>query len=216
MLGLEAMDQGKTVFSNYPIYNDKTRQYSKIWLKSYAYDTILNSVIIDDEAYQDYSSRGSGAKYAKNTDEGFTKDEHAMFCQCRHNDNDYILIAQNFARVDTIVREAAIFYKIEPVKIPLTDILVAFVVKSYMSENFVNTDKSEGYEVKLRIPFVSMISRAFRSFNTKFYRRAGQMRTDYPAWTGKETINDYLKIMRGEVPCQTKTETKPQDNENTK
>lgn len=194
MLAIQGMDRGQPVFSNYPIYHKRTGKYTKRWKRSYVDEIIYKSIIIIDEGYLDYSSREGGTKYAKDTDgAGFTKKEHTMFATARHNENDYYIIAQNYGRIELIIREIAVFWHVIPIRIPIIGTMLGIIIESYDMEEQIRLDNEpEGKMFHFRIPLISLISRAFRSFDTHFYRKAGEMRTDFPEWTGKETINEIL------------------------
>lgn len=196
MLAIQAMDRGITVFSNYPIYHAKTGTFTKRWSRDYVQETIYKSLIIIDEGYLDYSSREGGAKYAKKVESGggFTKDEHTMFATSRHNDNDFFIIAQNYARIELIIREISLFWHVQPIKIPLLGWMLGIKISSYSMEQQIDLKaEAEGTMYYFRWPFVSLMARAFKSFDTHFYKKVGEMRTDFPAWTGKETINDVIE-----------------------
>lgn len=195
MLAIQAMDRGITVFSNYPIYHARTGKFTKRWSRDYVQETIYKSVIIIDEGYLDYSSREGGAKYAKKVESGggFTKDEHTMFATSRHNDNDFFIIAQNYARIELIIREISLFWHVQPIKIPFLGWMLGIKISSYSMEQQIDLQaEAEGTMYYFRWPFVSLMARAFRSFDTHFYKKNGEMRKDFPEWTGKETINDVI------------------------
>jgi hypothetical protein len=99
-IGVQAMTgrHPRRVFSNYPIIDEKTGKSSYVWTPEKTYDNINGSIIIIDEAYRDYNSRNF---------KGFSTDDHTFFATNGHLGNDIYLIAQNPARIDTVIREMA-------------------------------------------------------------------------------------------------------------
>lgn len=86
----------RTVYSNYPIVEQKSGYCTLAWENDYTKRSIVESDIFIDEAWQVFSSRDY---------KNFGKDLQAFFALNRHNDNDIYIIAQNAARVDVIIRE---------------------------------------------------------------------------------------------------------------
>lgn len=86
----------RTVFTNYPIVEEKSGYCTLAWENDYTKENIVESDIFIDEAWMSFSSRDY---------KNFGKDLQAFFALNRHNDNDIYIIAQNAARVDVIIRE---------------------------------------------------------------------------------------------------------------
>ena len=103
----------RTVYTNYPVVvklKDGTYRASKIWTPDMAHKNIVSADIIIDEAYVDYSSR----EYKK-----FSVDLHTFFATNGHNDLNIILLAQNPARIDLIIREmCSSFHYIKKTAVP--------------------------------------------------------------------------------------------------
>jgi hypothetical protein len=192
---IEAMEAGVQVFSNYPIFCKKTGTWSIKWEKPYALEVIRKAKIVIDEAYMDYGSRSSGSKYAKTQDiskAGMTRDEHLFFATNGHNQLDIYVIVQNPARADVIIREMCnIFYRMDPIRIPFTwwlnkkentDIIIGITVRGYDTEQAMALAQEPYCLIRYwRTPF-SLINKAFAAFDTHFYKKEGEMRTDYPRW----------------------------------
>lgn len=152
--------KGKKVISNYPIYDKKNKQYSYKWKPEYVYESVYDSLIIVDEAYRDYNARNF---------KNFDMDMHTFFATNRHNGNDFIIIAQNPARIDTVIREMAnFFYYVQAFKIPVIWRPLYFKISAYlMVEDF--TSDRKPYYIK-RYLFSKVVAKAY---DTLFYRASG-------------------------------------------
>ena len=114
--------------------------------------------------------------------EGFNKLEHRMFATTRHDNNNYYLIAQNYLRLDVVIREISMLYRINSLKIPILGWPVMFKIMGYASEIDMIKDNLYCNYWYFNLPF-SAIRRAFKSFDTHYYRRKGETREDFPKWS---------------------------------
>lgn len=162
----EALKDGRTVYSNYPIITPKGLS-SCVWKPEYCLENVRDAVIIIDEAYRDMSSRDYSS---------FTVDEHTFFATNRHNHLDIYLIAQNPARIDVILREiCSEFLFIKKISIPFTrwlnklerdNIPLIFIVYGYLDEialaNRYNKDSD-------KLSWVIFNRKVAKSYDTHFY-----------------------------------------------
>ena len=136
----DALKKGRVVFSNYPIITPAGLS-SCIWESTHCHENVQDSLIIIDEAYRDMSSRDF---------KDFTKEEHTFFATNRHNNNDVLLLAQNPARIDVILREiTSEFLFMRKVSIPFTwwlnkleacNLPLVFVAYGYLLETLMERE----------------------------------------------------------------------------
>lgn len=101
------IDPDRKVFTNFPVrWKDKS---SMKWKPEMVSENLQNSLVVIDEAYRDYNSR----KFEK-----FSDDAHLTFATNRHNENTFIFISQNIARLDTVIREISEIWWISKLAIP--------------------------------------------------------------------------------------------------
>lgn len=172
----------KRVLSNYPIFDSKSGLWSDVWERRLAFEHVTDSLIIIDEAYRDYNSR---------TFKGFSPEEHTFFATNGHNANDIVVIAQNPARVDVVIREMCnVFFHVRKhqpffMKRPLYFTVEGFTseedfAKRYSSDDFVYSRE--------RILFRS---RTARAYDTHYFRNeSGDV--NYVSWGEKIAIPESL------------------------
>lgn len=160
--------KGKKVFTNYPVVIKHKHEWksSFVWEKNYLIEGVEDSKVFLDEAWQYFSSR----EWLK-----FTKEQQNAFATNRHNENDYYLIAQHHARLDTIIREiASKFYVVHKTHIPYINIPLWFTVDTFLSEMDVENYHQTRNRNLLYACDRSLPSRkVFRAYDTHFYRKKG-------------------------------------------
>lgn len=154
---LKALKKGRKVFSNYPIITPDGKS-TYIWKPEYALENVQNALIIVDEAYRDYNSREH---------KDFSREVHTFFATNRHNGLDIILIAQNPARIDLVLREiTSEFVFMKKHCIPLTDIPVIFTASGYLDElSLANRHVGESDTLE----FILFSKKTGQSYDTHFY-----------------------------------------------
>ena len=169
----KAMEKGRLVFSNYPILTPKGIS-SRIWKPEYALENIQGAMIIVDEAYRDYNSR----EY-----KDFTTEVHTFFATNRHNGLDIILIAQNPARVDMVLREiTSEFLFMKKIAIPMTEYPLLFVAYGYLDElSLANRHLGESDT----LTFIPFRRKTAKSYDTHFYSNDGEIFEGEP-WITEE------------------------------
>lgn len=178
-IGVDAMTKKKNprrVFSNYPIIDRKTGISSYVWTPEKTYENVNGSIIIIDEAYRNYNSRNY---------RGFSVDDHTWFATNGHLGNDIYLIAQNPARIDTVIREMTnefIFVeKFHPFEF-LDWRPSWFKMSVYLSyEEFTMMGRLEPYLMYRQLAW----KRYADAYDTRYYRQ--EERGVHVTW------NDYLK-----------------------
>lgn len=172
----------KHVFSNYPIYHKKWG--SSLYLNR---DTInyemTDSLIIYDEAYQNFNSRDY---------HNFSKKEHAFFATNGHDNNDIIVIAHGINRIDSVIREMVdTFFFVKKYGIPFVERPLFFNIEGYIDL----IDISQRYR---RNTVYSSFWMRFNkdvaeSYNTHYFRKAENPDIEFITW---EQMND--DMMRDE------------------
>lgn len=161
-LALKFMEEGRKVFTNYPVVSIDGEHVSMYWERQFMEKNACGSVIIIDEAYRDYSSREF---------KSFTKDDHTWFATTGHNEISLYLITQNPQRIDLIIREVVnVWLKVRKVEIPILEIPLLFVVDAYLSEmelaaaavGRVSPYYTERYWFKKRVAL---------AYDTRFFRK---------------------------------------------
>ena len=162
----DALKKGRVVFSNYPIITPSGLS-SCIWEPTHCLENVQDSLIIIDEAYRDMSSRDF---------KDFTKEEHTFFATNRHNNLDILLLAQNPARIDVILREiTSEFLFMRKVSIPFTwwlnklepsNLPLLFVAYGYLDELSL-ARRHEGDSDTLRYAFFN--KKVAKSYDTHFF-----------------------------------------------
>lgn len=222
LIALEDMKKNPNkVFTSWPVYSSRMNCFSKQWRREYVFENIYDSTIIIDEAYMWYPSRGAGGRYVNYTKSvdasgadsyifrpGMTAEEHLMFATNGQNGNDFYFIAQNASRLDTILRELYnVIYHCRRVDIPVISTITDLVgidlplkaeIRGYEDESFVTIDKYCEKNDMYNLPF-SKLRRVFKSFNTHFFRKKGEMRLDYPSWSPDDDVKKYVLDMSGGV-----------------
>ena len=99
---------------------------SLVWTPDLAHESIHDALIVIDEAYRDYNSRSF---------KNFSPDEHTFFATNGHNNVDIVLIAQNPARVDVVIREMCnIYFFVRKVSLPFVSRPLCFRVLGFLDE----------------------------------------------------------------------------------
>jgi hypothetical protein len=106
---LQSLREGRTVYTNWPVVSEDKKYSSVVWEPWMIYEDIYDSDIYIDEAYRSFDSTEK---------DSVDVDTHTSFATNRHNDNNYVLIAQNVARIAKKIREIAEYEYIKKVEIP--------------------------------------------------------------------------------------------------
>ncbi len=191
LLTIELLKRGKIVFSNYPIiYNIPYSLKEKIinlyrwirkkpllikrqlsankWFDEYTDLGIHDCTVILDEAYK-----------IVNCHTKLTASQHDFFATTGHNNVDIYVIAQNYRRINVIIREMATFIIISKFSNPLSLlskegrkqlIPLFFTIETYLSERDYQLKgiKADMLYEKKRILFNKDIAEAY---NTQYYRK---------------------------------------------
>ncbi len=157
---LRRLRSGVPVYSNYPIIDRRRSLSSMIWTPDLSAESIHDSMIIVDEAYRDYNSRSF---------KNFTTDEHTFFATNGHNNIDVVLIAQNPARVDVVIREMCnIFFFVRKISIPGISRPLGFRVLGFLDEeSMVSRSKDAAYSSE----YVLFRRRVADAYDTHYFRR---------------------------------------------
>lgn len=200
---LEALKKGnEKVFTNYPIRLEYLTNKQKIkniflwlfrkklikpkilssfvWKREYMKDNIYDSLIIWDEAYRDLSSREWKT---------FTKDDHTWFATNGHNLNDIYVIAQNYNRVDIVIREMANYFIYIKKKMFLWHFFLYFIAEFYISEDDFRMRKRDADACFFRQRFLKS-KEVMNAYDTHYWRNYKQQK-EYITW------DEYLK---NEIP----------------
>lgn len=174
----------KKVFTNYPVY-DKKLGSTLQWLPEYADHVIRDSFVVIDEAYRDYNSRNSTTKGS------FTANEHLMFSTNGHNGNDFLLLVQNPARLETIIREMCnMVYFVKKYTLPFSTKPIAFKVESYMSLEEMSKRFSKNNEAVYGIERYLFSKRVAQAYDTHYFRKRGEPDIQFQPWN--EVMNDFV------------------------
>ena len=137
---LEALKQGRNVFTNFPVVSVDGRYVSKVWkpeymtieekfsysdprsgkhvTETYIGKNLSRAVIVVDEALRDFWSREIGS---------FTKDDALWFSTCAQHEISFYYITQHENRIDTIINDCAnLFIVVEKVELPVLEIPLYF------------------------------------------------------------------------------------------
>lgn len=145
-------------YTNWPVRVGN--KFSFYWDFSMVKENIFGSDIHMDEAYRDVNSRDW---------KNFDKDTHTFFATHRHNDNNIFLYSQSPARVDTVIREIAVFYWVRPFRNPISGRPWWFRIEVYDSEEALKTQFSNNPRyTKIKIKFKQHIANAY---DTKQFRK---------------------------------------------
>ncbi len=191
-IAVEALKSGKEVFSNYPIiytfplpihhrvinlfckltkepqkYIPKKLQ-TNIWIDTYFDMGLHDCIVILDEAYK-----------VVNCHNKMTDSQHDFFATTGHNNVDIYVIAQNYARLHTIIREMSMFIIVSKFANPLSLISktgrkeltpLFFILEWYLSEGdyaMKRVRKNAIYKTE-RVLFNKDIANAYK---TQYYKR---------------------------------------------
>lgn len=126
MWALEAMQEGRRVFSNYPIVSVDGKLVSRLWKKEYQDENLTGCMIVIDEAYRDYFSRDF---------KHFTKADALFFSTLGQREISLYFISQHEDRVDTAINDAAnLFITVRKVELPIINVPLYFDVEMWASE----------------------------------------------------------------------------------
>lgn len=156
---LGRLAKGQTVFTNYPVIDDQGRS-SLVWSPDLVHESIHDALIVIDEAYRDYNSRSF---------KNFSPDEHTFFATNGHNNVDIVLIAQNPARVDVVIREMCnVFFFVRKFQLPFMSHPLWFRVLGFLDEtSMAGRDPKLAYSSEL-VFFRRYVARAY---DTHFFRK---------------------------------------------
>jgi len=170
---LGRLAKNQTVFTNYPIIDDKGRS-SLVWTPELAHESIHDALIVIDEAYRNYNSRSF---------KSFTTDEHTFFATNGHNNVDIVLIAQNPARVDVVIREMTnVYYFVRKFQLPFMSHPLWFRVLGFLDEtSMAGRDPKLAYSSEL-VLFRRYVARAY---DTHYFRKDME---DYKGITWREKL----------------------------
>ena len=175
---LRRLRSGKTVYTNYPII-DSSGLSSMVWSPELVHESIHDALIIIDEAYRDYNSRNF---------KSFTEDEHTFFATNGHNNLDIVLIAQNPARVDVVIREMTnVYYFVRKFELPFLSHPLWFRVLGFLDEtSMASRDPKQAYSSELVFFRRSVAS----AYDTHYFRRGV---SDYQGITWREKLESDIK-----------------------
>lgn len=141
-------------------------------------DSIYDSTIIWDEAYQDLSSRNWKT---------FTIEDHKWFATNGHNLNDVWIVVQNPARVDTVIREMAnYFIYMQKTYAFFRMGFLWFTAKYYIRESDINMSR-KGMDLSYFKDRLTMRSDVMQAYDTHFFRNPAPEKK-YETWTEKYNI----------------------------
>lgn len=147
------------------VYSDliKPKIFSSYkWDSDYIYSGVRKSLIILDEAYNE------GVNSREWQD--FDKDKHLFFSTNGHNDLDIYLIAQNPARIDTVIREMCnYFIFVAKNCFPWSNDPLWFTIEYYLSIEDFQKRKSDEDKTWSRIR-ISKSKDVMESYDTHWYR----------------------------------------------
>lgn len=176
---IRRLKRGRKVFSNYPIVSRDRKYSSKVWDWQYRKEAIMDCEIVMDEAYNDVSSRD----FKK-----FSVEDHAFFATCGHNDINFWLIAQDYSRVDLIIREMCEEYiVVKKYCIPGTEVPLFFTATGYGSEKDMALMDEEKVLSFQFIPFSSDVAKAY---DTHYFRNPATIPFDSITWKEKLHVSD--------------------------
>jgi|SRR3989337_1615155 len=218
---IRLLKDGKTVYTNYPViykipYNIKEKLinlYRKLkrlpaieqkvlspykWQDSYIDRGLHDCTIVLDEAYK-----------IVNCHTKLSDSQHDFFATTGHNNIDVYIIAQNYRRINIVIREMALFIIISKFSNPLSLMSKSgrkeltplfFTVETYLSEReyqLKGIKKDAVYEKK-RILFNTAIA---NSYNTQYYRRLAKTieRISWYDDMQKNNISSLNEIKREEI-----------------
>lgn len=147
------------MFTNYPIVDSDMRS-SLVWSPDLVHESIHDALIVIDEAYRDYNSRSF---------KNFSADEHTFFATNGHNNVDVVLIAQNPARVDVVIREMTnIYYFVRKFQLPFMSRPLWFRVLGFLDEeSMVSRNPKMAYSSEF-VPFRLSVANAY---DTHYFRK---------------------------------------------
>jgi hypothetical protein len=132
------------------------------WDSEYIYSGVRKSLVILDEAYNE----GVNSREWVN----FDKDKHLFFSTNGHNDLDIYLIAQNPARIDTVIREMCnYFIFVAKNCFPWSNEPLWFTVEYYLSIEDFQKRKSDEDKTWSRIR-IGKSKDVMASYDTHWYR----------------------------------------------
>lgn len=203
-----------------------TKQWRREYVFENIYDS---TIIIDEAymMYPSRGAGGKYVKYTEETVEvkddstgeirlekrygfvpGMTKEEHLMFATNGQNGNDFYFIAQNASRLDTILRELYnVIYHCRRKDFPIITRIMDYAgidlpwkaeIRGYEDESFVNAGDFCEQADMYNLPF-SKLRRVFKSYNTHYFRKKGEMRNDYHSWTPEDDVKQYILAQTGGV-----------------
>lgn len=149
-----------------------------VWTPDLVHESIHDALIVIDEAYRDYNSRSF---------KSFSGDEHTFFATNGHNNLDIVLIAQNPARVDVVIREMTnIYFFVRKLSLPFVSRPLAFRVLGFLDElSMSSRDPKMAYSSEL-VWFRKYVAQAY---DTHYFRKSSQEHTGI---TWKEHIESNL------------------------
>jgi hypothetical protein len=174
---LGRLRKNQRVYTNYPIIDSSGRS-SMVWTPDLVHESIHDALIVIDEAYRDYNSRSF---------KSFSGDEHTFFATNGHNNLDIVLIAQNPARVDVVIREMTnIYFFVRKLSLPFVSRPLAFRVLGFLDElSMSSRDPKMAYSSEL-VWFRKYVAQAY---DTHYFRKNSQEHTGI---TWKEHIESNL------------------------
>ena len=202
---MEILKKGKEkVFSNYPIifewlsYRERFKNIfryllrkplkkSKIfssfmWKKEYMGDPIYDSSIVIDEAYRE----GVSSREWKD----FSIQQHTWFATNGHNLNDIWLIAQNPARVDTIIREMTNYFIFVKKKYFLWTIFLWFVIEYHTDDANKKMNREPYFRERL-----TLRKDVMKAYDTHYFRDHKEPKL-YSTW-----YDQLLRIQAKNLEC---------------
>lgn len=149
-----------------------------VWTPDLVHESIHDALIVIDEAYRDYNSRSF---------KSFSGDEHTFFATNGHNNLDIVLIAQNPARVDVVIREMTnIYFFVRKLSLPFVSRPLAFRVLGFLDElSMSSRDPKMAYSSEL-VWFRKYVAQAY---DTHYFRKDSQ---EHIGITWKEHIESNL------------------------
>lgn len=169
---LKTLGRGKRkVFTNFPVIHKGKTTY--IWTPDMVDLPIYDSDIVIDEGYMDYSSRNF---------KDFSMEKHMFFAMNGHNGLDIWVIAQDPARLDTIIREMVnMFYYVRKTSWPLTDKAIFFTIEGYLTENALANRYTSDKAVYVR---QHLLARRYikNAYDYHFFRKPDTVKPVFKQW----------------------------------
>lgn len=202
--GIEWLREGRIVYSNYPIFDPKTKRSSALWDDKKYFEKITGAYIVFDEAHTYFNSRNYKDFCVIHPDTKEKIDLTVWFATHAHKGLDILCINQDPAMIDTNIRRCTETYTfIQKVKLPFIWLLGLEYVLYFKYEYYATIEeasKRRPHDIEYRdIHRFRPKKWMYEAYNYKFFDDSDLPDPDIKFWYESEANNIFLNRVKKQI-----------------